>query len=187
MRGEPLQVPDHRPARGRRSGQRRSPPSATAPPGARPHARSDSPPWPSGRRRTGPSSAPSTAASATPPPRRVGQAQQRRQRRGHAALLRLLRDGDALFTSRTTRSACSTSSGRWAIRSTVRPTPRRRYRVRHDLHAPRVEVRRRLVEQHERCVLEKRARQADAPALAGRQRASAIADLRRIGRAAAPG
>ena len=79
-----------------------------------------------------------------------------------------------------TRSARRTSSGRCAISSTVRPSPRRVDRLADELGALGVEVGGRLVEDHERRVAQERARERDAPRLARRQRPAAVADHRLV-------
>ena len=76
----------------------------------------------------------------------------------------------------TTRSARRASSGRWAMRRTVRPSRSRSTASTDELGAFGVEIRRRLVENHERSVAEERACQRDPLELAGRERASAVAD-----------
>ena len=78
------------------------------------------------------------------------------------------------------RSACATSSGRWAMSSTVRPAPSRCDGAAHVLHARGIEVGRRLVEDDERRIAQERARQPDPPALARRQRAPTVADDRLV-------
>ena len=73
---------------------------------------------------------------------------------------------------RTTRSARSASSGRCAMSSTVRPRREPLDASPTSSRARRVEVRGRLVEDHERGVAEERAGERDAPALAGRDAAA---------------
>ena len=114
-----------------------------------------------------------------PRARRVREGEQAAQGRGHAAH----RAGTATAapaSSRTMRSACATTSGRWAMSSTVRPAPSRCDGAAHVLHAGGIEIGRRLVEDDERRIAQERARQPDPPALARRQRAPAVAHERPV-------
>ena len=88
--------------------------------------------------------------------------------------------GPCRRSSRTTRSACSTSSGLCAIRSTMRPVAQPLDRLCDDARARAVEVGRRLVQNHERRAAHERPGQRDAPALARRQRAAPVADERLV-------
>ena len=76
---------------------------------------------------------------------------------------------------RTMRSACATTSGRWAMSSMVRPAPSRGDGAAHVLDAGGIEIGRRLVEDDERRIAQEGARQPDPPALARRQRPPAVA------------
>ena len=81
----------------------------------------------------------------------------------------------------------STSSGRCAIRSIVRPCRSRSTAARDDRHAGRIQIGGRLVEDHERGVPQEGSREPDPPTLAGRQPPLTVADHASRSRPAARG
>ena len=115
-----------------------------------------------------------------PPGGDVRQREQASQRWPSCRLLRRLDDADRR-SSRTTRSACAASSGRWAITQQRAPCAESLDRIADRRGARRIEVGGRLVEDHERRVAQERARERDSPPLADGEDASAVAD-QRLGR-----
>ena len=81
-------------------------------------------------------------------------------------------------SSRTIRSASAASSGRCATSTTVRPRRRRSIASATTLRALGVEVRRRLVENHERRVAEERTGEREPASLSGRELAPTVPDDR---------